>query len=131
MCAHKESHFSISSLTLLQGGCKSKNQSLQILMKYTFFCSKWKITLEKGQISIWVPRGTLATTRAHCSKGGAKVKINVFKFWLNIHSPVPNEGIHWKRSKIEVCIALNLRVEKIHFWVLLIKFDPSSENQLF
>ena len=68
---------------------------------------------------------------AHCSKGVAKVKINVLKFWLNIHFPVPNEGLRWKRSKIEVCIALNLRIEKIHFWVLLVKFDPSSETQLF
>ena len=35
--------------TLPQGGCTSKNQCLQILIKYTFFYSKWKITLEKGQ----------------------------------------------------------------------------------
>ena len=68
---------------------------------------------------------------AHCSKGGAKVKINVFKFWLNMHIAVPNEGLHWKRSKIEVCIALNLCFGKIHFWVLLVKFDPSSDTQLF
>ena len=35
--------------TLLQGGCKSKNQCLQILIRYTFPCSKWRITLEKVQ----------------------------------------------------------------------------------
>ena len=76
--------------------------------------------------------GTINNTcTAHCSQGGAKVKINVFKFWLNIHSPLPNEGLHWKRSKIEVCVALNLCFEQIHFWVLLVKSDPSSENQLF
>ena len=31
---------------------------------------------------------------AHCSKGGAKVKINVFKFGSNIHSSIPNEELH-------------------------------------
>ena len=35
--------------TLLQGGCKSKNQCHQILIKYTFLYSKWSITLEKVQ----------------------------------------------------------------------------------
>ena len=45
--------------------------------------------------------------------------------------PVVHAWLHWKRSKIEVCIALNLCFEKIHFWVLLVKFDPSSETQLF
>ena len=35
--------------TLLQGGCKSKNQCLQIRIKYTFLYSKWRITLEKVQ----------------------------------------------------------------------------------
>ena len=35
--------------TVLQGGCKSKNQGLQILNKYTFPCSKWRITFEKVQ----------------------------------------------------------------------------------
>ena len=78
----------------------------------------------KNLIVSW---GPIVCTSAHCSKGGAKVKINVFKFWLDMHSPVPNEGLHWKRSKIDVCIALNLLIEKIHFWVLLVKFDSSSE----
>ena len=35
--------------TLLQGGCTSKNQCLQILIRYTFPCSKWRTTLEKVQ----------------------------------------------------------------------------------
>ena len=35
--------------TPLQGGCKSENQCLQILIEYTFPCSKWRITLEKVQ----------------------------------------------------------------------------------
>ena len=43
------SHVCVSHGTVLQGGCKSKNQGLQILIKYTFLCSKWRITLEKGK----------------------------------------------------------------------------------
>ena len=45
---HPNSHDN-SQCTLLQGGCKSKNQCLQILIRYTFPCSKWRITLEKVQ----------------------------------------------------------------------------------
>ena len=40
--------------TLLQGGCKSKNQCLQILIKYTFLCSKWRITLERFKIEAFI-----------------------------------------------------------------------------
>ena len=35
--------------TVLQRGGKSKNQCFQILIKYAFLCSKWRITLEKVQ----------------------------------------------------------------------------------
>ena len=75
---------------------------------------------------------SIVHVNAHYSKVGAQVKINNFKFCLNIHSHAPNEGLlHWKRSRIEVCLALNLPIEKIQFCVLLVKFDPSSETQLF
>ena len=41
--------YHIYQCTLLQGGDKSKNQSLQILIKYTFLCSNRRFTQEKVQ----------------------------------------------------------------------------------
>ena len=41
--------YAFKQCTLLQGGCKSKNQCLQILIKYTFLYFKLRIALEKVQ----------------------------------------------------------------------------------
>ena len=46
--------------------------------------------INKKKIYFWMP----GVARAHCSKGGAKVKINVFKFGSNIHSSIPNDELH-------------------------------------
>ena len=45
----KPSGMSFQGSSALQEGCKSKNQCLQILIKYSFCCFKWRITLEKVQ----------------------------------------------------------------------------------
>ena len=42
----------------------------------------------------WVKMVMLQCAQYTLLQGGAKVKIIVLKFWSNIHSPIPNEGLH-------------------------------------
>ena len=74
--------------TLLQGGCKSKNQCLQILIKYTFLYSKWRITLEKVQnwsfhcfnSAKWA-NTFLSFTSKTCSKLTNHIGLLLLKWW--------------------------------------------------